>query len=88
MSKQSTVVPEKLFCGVDVIAISLAVAIQREEKLIEERDFPNNASGHKLLIAWLRKRKAPVRVTLEATDIYSLDLSMALDGSMESSWPS
>jgi transposase len=78
MSKRSIIVPERLFCGIDVSAVSLAAAVQRESQLIEERDFPNNPSGHRLLIAWLRERKATVRVTLEATGIYSLDLSMAL----------
>jgi hypothetical protein len=49
-----------------------------KRSIIDERDFPNNAAGHKLLIAWLRKRKATVRVTLAGTGIYSLDLSTAL----------
>src|SRR5260370_37963821 len=80
IGNQSTIVPDKLFCGIDVGAVSLAIAIQQREELIEERDFPNDANGHKLLIAWLRKRKASVRVTLEATGIYSLDLSFALNG--------
>jgi hypothetical protein len=70
--------PRKLFCGIEVSAVSLAVAVQQEDQLIEERCFPSNASGHRLLIAWLRKQRATVRATLEATGIYSLDLSMAL----------
>jgi transposase len=78
MCKQSMVLPGRLFCGIDVSAVSLAVAVQREEQPIEEREFPNNASGHKLLITWLRKRKTAVRVTREATGIYSFDLSVAL----------
>src|SRR5216683_7416780 len=80
LSKQSTTVKTTLFCGIDVSAASLAVAVQQEDLLIEERDFPNNAGGHRLLIAWLRRRKTIVRVTLEATGIYSLDLSVALNG--------
>ncbi|WP_433967997.1 IS110 family transposase [Tunturiibacter gelidiferens] len=82
MGNQSTIVPDKLFCGIDVSAVSLAVAVQQREELLEERDFPNNANGHRLLIAWLRKRKASVRVTLEATGVYSLDLSLALNESL------
>jgi len=53
--------------------------LRREDQFIEERDFPNNAAGHRLLIARLRRRKAIVRVTLKATEIYSFDLSVALD---------
>jgi transposase len=46
---------------------------------IEQRSFHNNPNGHRALIVWLRKAKSPVRVSLEATGIYSLDLAFALD---------
>jgi transposase len=68
-----------VFCGVDVSAATLAVAVQVEDQLVEQRELANTASGHKTLIAWLRRRKLPVRVALEATGIYSLDLALALD---------
>jgi len=35
---------------------------------------------HKELLAWLAKCNTKVRVSLEATGIYSLDLALALDG--------
>src|SRR5690349_10829871 len=38
---------------------------RRGRPALEERDFPNNAAGRRLLIAGLRRRKAVVRVTLE-----------------------
>jgi transposase len=86
MSKlsKSTKVPNPAqamaFCGIDVSAKTLAVAVQQQEdQPVEQREFVNLAIGHKALIAWLRKRKAPVRVSLEATGIYSLDLAVALD---------
>jgi transposase len=79
LRKQSIFVQGMLFCGIDVSAASLAVAVQQEDQFIEERVFPNNAKGHGRLVAWLLKRKATVRVTLEATGIYSLDLSMVLE---------
>src|ERR1700678_133067 len=68
-----------VFCGIDVSAATLAVAVQPQDQPIEEREFAHTASGHKALIAWLRKRRALVRVSLEATGIYSLDLAVALD---------
>jgi transposase len=68
-----------VFCGVDVSAATLAVAVEQEDQPVEQREFANSAAGHKALIAWLRKRKAGVRVSLEATGIYSLDLALALD---------
>jgi transposase len=77
MSKRS--IQETTYCGIDVSAKSLTVAIQREHQQVEQRSFPNNPIGHKALIVWLRKAKSPVRVSLEATGIYSLDLAFALD---------
>lgn len=78
MSKLSHPMPVTVFCGVDVSAAVLAVAIQQDNQAVEQREFANTTSGHKALIACLRKRKAPVRVSLEATGIYSLDLALAL----------
>lgn len=78
MGKQSTLIDETLFCGIDVSAKSLTVAVQRKH-VVEQRTFVNSASGHKALISWLQKWKTRVRVSLEATGVYSLDLSMALN---------
>lgn len=77
MNKLSEGIEATVFCGIDVSAATLAVAVQREEGRLERRQFTNTAGGHKALIAWLGKRKA--RVCLEATGIYSLDLALALD---------
>lgn len=69
-----------LYCGIDVSAASLAVAVQPEGcDRFELCTLPNTAAGHRRLIAWLGRWKAPVRVSLEATGIYSLDVAMALD---------
>src|SRR5271155_1234430 len=79
MSKRSIQIQETLYCGIDVSAKSLTVAIQRLGQPIEQRIFSNSQNGHRALIVWLRKAKSPVRVSLEATGIYSLDLAFALD---------
>jgi len=79
MSKLSKPVRATVFCGVDVSAATLAVAVQQQDQPIDQRQFANSASGRKSLVAWLRKRKAAARVSLEATGIYSLDLALALD---------
>lgn len=68
-----------VFCGIDVSAESLAVAVLERDRPCAQREFANSASGHKALIGWLGKSKARVRVSLEATGIYSLDLALALD---------
>jgi len=80
MSKPIPLKQALVFCGIDVSAATLSVAVQQEDQRFEERIFDNDAGGHKALIGWLRKGNQPVRVSLEATGIYSLDLALALDG--------
>jgi transposase len=80
MSKVSVCGDAMLFAGIDVSAATLAVAVQREDgKGLDRREFANSAAGHRQLIAWLGKHGGRVRVSLEATGIYSLDVALALD---------
>jgi transposase len=78
VSKFIPPVEATVFCGIDVSAATLAVAVIELDAGIEQRQFSNRGSGHKALIGWLQ-RKTRVRVSLEATGIYSLDLALALD---------
>lgn len=72
--------PAMAYCGIDVSAETLAVAVQRAGRnSFEQRGFANTAAGHKQLIAWLKTCGDRARVTLEATGSYSLQLSLALD---------
>ena len=64
--------------GIDVSKSTLDVAVRRSGQRLESARFANDAAGHRALIRWLTKRGAHARVVLEATGIYSLDLSMAL----------
>ena len=43
-----------VFCGVDVSAKTLTVAVQQDGKALAQREFANSPSGHKALIAWLQ----------------------------------
>jgi len=79
MSKQPSSAQTVSFCGIDVSAKTLAVAVQQQDRPLEQRQFANTAAGHKALIAWLGKREGTARVSLEATGMYSLDLALALD---------
>jgi transposase len=79
MSKLIDTLRATVFCGIDVSAATLAVAVIEQDQPLQQREFANRASGHKALIGWLHKRKAQVRVSLEATGIYSLDLALALN---------
>jgi len=78
MSKPTNSQQSKVFCGIDVSAATLAVAVIEPDRPLRQRQFSNRASGHKALIGWLGKYRARVRVSLEATGIYSLDLALAL----------
>jgi transposase len=79
MNKSTPASTATVFCGIDVSARSLSVALIEPDHSVCQREFANSASGHKALIAWLGKYNALVRVSLEATGIYSLDLALALD---------
>src|SRR6201989_2819973 len=50
MTKHS-ITEEMLFCGIDVSAKSLTVAIQQKDRQAEQLTVPNSANGHKTLIA-------------------------------------
>lgn len=70
----------KLICaGVDVSAATLEVAWRNEDGRLRRETFANDARGHQSLIKTLRRRGTTVRVVLEATGIYGLDLALALD---------
>jgi transposase len=68
----------RAFAGGDVSSKDVVVALQRSDGRRERAEFPNNASGHKLLISWLARHGSEVRMVIEATGIYSLDLAFAL----------
>jgi transposase len=61
--------------GIDVGARQLVVA-WRDGKSVHRRTFPNDPGGHARLAAWLPKK--PIRVAVEATGFYSLDVCIAL----------
>ncbi len=69
-----------VFTGIDVSAARLATAVQQAGRDgFRRKEFANSASGHKQLIAWLLQCGGRVRVSLEATGTYSLDVALALD---------
>lgn len=65
--------------GGDVSAAEVVVALQRDDDARERASFPNTTAGHRAMVKWLRKRGSIVRVVIEATGIYSLDLALALE---------
>jgi transposase len=64
--------------GIDVSKAVLDVAARRDERRLETARFDNDSAGHKALIRWLTKGGRAVRVVLESTGTYSLDVALAL----------
>jgi transposase len=67
-----------VFVGIDVSARELAVALQAGDQLEPVRTFANTAAGHQQLRRYLHRDQQAVRVCVEASGNYSLDLCLAL----------
>jgi len=64
--------------GIDVSKAVLDVAVRWDERRLETARFGNEPAGHKALVRWLTKGGRTVRVVLESTGTYSLDVALAL----------
>jgi len=63
--------------GVEVSAKVLVVAMKSHGQL-RSSEFPNTAWGHRQLIGYLRRYSQGVRVCMESTGLYGLDLALAV----------
>jgi transposase len=63
--------------GIDVSQHDLDVSAQGAAG-VEAAHCANTAAGHRELLRWLRRFRAPIRIALEATGLYSLDVALAL----------
>src|SRR5205085_11937078 len=70
-------VMKMVFVGIDVSAARLELAIRADGKLIR-KSVANDAAAHRQLIGELQKFAA-VRVVMEATGVYGIDLALRLD---------
>jgi transposase len=66
------------FAGLEVSKKELVVALQRDGQRKAAKTFANTASGHQVLIRYLRQPGRSVRVCLESTGMYGLDAALAL----------
>lgn len=64
--------------GIEVSSEELLVALRREEQLLPLKSFPNTAAGHRAVVRYLVRNKAVVRLCLESTGVYGLDLALLL----------
>jgi transposase len=67
-------------CGIEVSAKELVVSLRRGEDLEPLRSFTNTPEGHKIILRYLRRAGRVVRVCMESTGLYGLDLALALSG--------
>jgi len=63
--------------GIDVGAKTLCVSWRDNRQRARLKDYPNTTAGHERLIRELRELR-PVRIALEATGVYHLDVAMSL----------
>lgn len=61
-------------CGIEVSCKTLVVDLAGKAP----REFPNTPAGHRALLTWLRRASLPLRVCMEATGLYGLDLALHL----------
>jgi transposase len=65
-------------CGIEVSAKELVVSLRRQGDLEPLRNFTNTPEGHQMVVRYLRPAGRGVRVCLESSGLYGLDLALAL----------
>lgn len=65
-------------CGIEVSQHTLVVAVRVGDHDSPLREFPNTAEGHQAVLRLVARSGRPVRVVLESTGLYGLDLALAL----------
>jgi transposase len=65
-------------CGIEVSQLTLVVALRGHDHDEPLREFPNTREGHQALLRFLERCALPVRVALESTGLYGLDLALTL----------
>ena len=65
-------------CGIEVSQLTLVVALRAHDHDEPLREFPNTREGHQAVRRFLERSVRPVRVALESTGLYGLDLALTL----------
>ena len=65
-------------CGIEVSYRTLVVALRRHDQDEPLREFPNTPEGHQGVLRFLERAGRPVRVCMESTGLYGLDLALTL----------
>ena len=69
---------ERLCVGMDVSAKTLDIALRWVKGRVECQQFANDVAGHRALIKHLKKGGKSIRVVMESTGVYGLDLALSL----------
>ena len=69
---------DSTYAGCDACNDTLDVVRHTADERTAHRRFNNTTAGHNQLIPWLGQTGQPVRVVVEASGIYRLDLALAL----------
>jgi transposase len=70
---------ERFCMGVDISAKTFDVAYRVGKGGVQTQQFANEGEGHRALIRFIKKRWKSMRVVVESTGVYGLDLVLALD---------
>jgi transposase len=65
-------------CGIEVSARTLLVALGGKDRAASRREFPNTPKGHQEVLRFLERSGRRVRVCMESTGLYGLDLALCL----------
>lgn len=65
-------------CGIEVSAKTLLVRLRRNDKRLDLRTFANTTAGRRELIRFLKNKQREVRIGVEATGTYGLDLALEI----------
>jgi len=65
-------------CGIEISYDLLVVALRCQDHDQPLREFPNTPSGHQSVLRFLERAAGPVRVCMESTGLYGLDLALTL----------
>ena len=66
------------YAGIEISSKQLLVALRRDQQTLPPKNFPNSPAGHRAVAQYLRRKNVVVRVSMESTGIYGLDLALLL----------
>jgi transposase len=65
-------------CGIEISQHTLVVELRARGDDEARREFPNTATGHQAVLCFLERAPGPVRVAMESSGLYGLDLALTL----------